>query len=120
MLQENLATQCAVTLESHEKYNILSNKFLYQYWYPPTTPLASQQFAQLQGVVPNKCVVFIWCLCNGLFTSHCRYYSILVDSARGVTCDQLDTILKVANFGVTWDWPKFQPKNSAKSSNELK
>jgi hypothetical protein len=43
----------------------------------------------------------------------------LVDLARGVTCDQLDdAILKVANFVVTWDWPKIQPKISAKSSNE--
>ena len=31
------------------------------------------------------------------------YCTILIDSAWGVTCDQMDEILTTSNAGVTWD-----------------
>ena len=32
-----------------------------------------------------------------------KYCTISIDSAWGVTCDQMDEILTTSNLGVTWD-----------------
>ena len=32
-----------------------------------------------------------------------KYCTISIDSAWGVTCDQMDEILTTSNVGVTWD-----------------
>jgi hypothetical protein len=45
-------------------------------------------------------VVCFWCKC------WCQYCSISINSARGVTCDQLDEISPPASPHVTWDKPE--------------